>query len=66
MALLDIRGRRSPWSCEELMPQCRGIPGQGSRNGWVSEQGEGGCDRVVFREEMRKGYNILKVNKENI
>jgi hypothetical protein len=23
------------------MPQCRGIPGQGSRNMWVGEQGKG-------------------------
>ena len=22
------------------MPQCRGIPGQGSRSGWLGEQGE--------------------------
>ena len=26
------------------MPYCRGMPGQGSRNGWVGEQGIG--DRV--------------------
>jgi hypothetical protein len=38
--LKDINVRRSPWSCEGLMPQCREIPGQGSRSGWVGEQGE--------------------------
>jgi hypothetical protein len=25
------------------------MPGQGSRSGWVSEHGEGGGDREVFR-----------------
>ena len=28
----------------KAMPQCRGIPGPGSRSGWVGEQGEGGGD----------------------
>jgi hypothetical protein len=37
MALLDINGRRGPWSCEDSMPQYRGMPGPGSRNGWVIE-----------------------------
>ena len=27
------------------MPQYRGMPGQESGSGWVSEQGEGGWDR---------------------
>jgi hypothetical protein len=40
------------------MPQCRGIPGQGTRSGWVSEKGERGWDKGVFREEMRKGDKI--------
>ena len=30
------------------MPQCREMPGQESRSGWVSEQREGGWDRVFF------------------
>jgi hypothetical protein len=38
MALLDINGRRGPWSCEGSMPQCRGMAGQGSRTVWVGEQ----------------------------
>ena len=42
MALLDISGKRVPWHCEGLMSQCRGMPGQGSRSGWVGEHGEGG------------------------
>jgi len=37
MALLGINGRRGPWSYESLMPQCRGMPGQGVRRGWVGE-----------------------------
>jgi hypothetical protein len=44
-ALLDINGRRGPWSCEGSMPQCKGMPGPGSRSGWVGEQGEGAWDR---------------------
>ncbi|KRY62484.1 hypothetical protein T4D_1741, partial [Trichinella pseudospiralis] len=32
MALWDINERRGPWSCEGSMPQCRGMPGQGSRS----------------------------------
>jgi hypothetical protein len=31
------------------MPQCRGIPRQGSGSGWVGKQGEGGWNRG-FRE----------------
>jgi hypothetical protein len=48
------------------MPWCRGILVQGRRSGWVSEQGEEGRDRVNFGRGMRKGNNILNVNKENI
>jgi hypothetical protein len=44
MALWDINERRGPWSCEGSMPLCRGIPGEGSRSGWVGEQGEGEWD----------------------
>jgi hypothetical protein len=34
---LVINGRRGPWFCEGLMPQCRGMPGQGVSGsvGWV-------------------------------
>jgi hypothetical protein len=38
----------------------------GSGGRWVSEQGKGGWDRGIFRREMRKGYKICNVNKENI
>jgi hypothetical protein len=33
IALSGINGRRGPWSWEGLMPQCRGMPGQGGRSG---------------------------------
>ena len=42
MAQSIINGRRGLWSCEGSMPQYRGMPGPGSRSGWVGEQGEGG------------------------
>jgi hypothetical protein len=50
------------------MPQCGGIPGSGSRSGWVGEQGEGVEDRgrVFFGGKTRKEDNISNVNKENI
>ena len=49
-----------PLSYESCMPQCVGMPGPGSRNGWVDEQGEGERDRgrVFFGGETRKGDNI--------
>ena len=41
MALLLINERRGPRACEGSMPQYRGMPGPGSRSGWVGEQREG-------------------------
>jgi hypothetical protein len=41
MALRDINERRGPWLCESAMSQCGGMPGQGSRSGWVGKQREG-------------------------
>jgi hypothetical protein len=38
------------------MPQCKGLPGWGSRNGWVREQGKG--EMGALRGEMRKGDKI--------
>jgi hypothetical protein len=66
VALWDISERRSPWSCEGLMPQGRVMPGHKRRSGWVIEQGELGWDRGIFRGEMRKGDSICNVNKGNI
>jgi hypothetical protein len=60
MSYLDINGRRDPLSYEGLMSQCGGIPGPGSRSGWIGEYGEWGGDRgrVFFGGETRKGDNI--------
>jgi hypothetical protein len=58
MALWDISERRGPWFCEGWIPQCRGMPGQGSGNGWLSEERDGGWDRGIFGGEMRKGNKI--------
>jgi hypothetical protein len=38
------------------------MPGQGSRSGWVSEQGEGRWVKGAFGREMRKSDNICNVN----
>jgi hypothetical protein len=47
------------------MPQYRGMPGPGSRSGWVGKKGRGG-DKGFFGEETRKGDSIWNVNEENI
>jgi hypothetical protein len=51
--IVNINDRRGPWSCEGSMPQYRGMPGEGSRCGWVGEQVEG-----IFRGESSKGDTI--------
>jgi hypothetical protein len=33
-----IKGRGVPWSSEDHMPQYRGMPGPGSRNGWLGRR----------------------------
>ena len=49
--LVGISGRRGPWSCEGLMPQCRGMPAQGGEREWLGggsiliEAGVGAWDR---------------------
>jgi hypothetical protein len=58
MALLDINGRKGPWSCEGLIPQCRGMPEQGNRSGWVGEQGEGEGDREFSDGEPGNGITF--------
>jgi hypothetical protein len=42
---LVVNAQRSSWSCEGSMPRYRGVPGPGSRSGWVGEQVERGRDR---------------------
>jgi hypothetical protein len=42
------------------MPQNRGMPGPGSGNGWVGEQGAGsvkGTFRIAFKMQMKKISN---------
>jgi hypothetical protein len=46
---------RGPWSCEGSMPQYMGIPGPGSRNGWICEQEEEGGDRGFSEGKLGKG-----------
>jgi hypothetical protein len=58
MVFWDINERRGRWCCEGSMPQYKGMTGHGNGSGWISEQVEGGWDRVVFQGEMRKGDKI--------
>jgi hypothetical protein len=37
-----VNGRRGPWSCEDSMPQYRGIPGPGMVVGGLGAGGGGG------------------------
>jgi hypothetical protein len=60
MALWDINERRGPWPCEGLMSQCRGMPGHGSRSGWVSEQGERVGVGGVSEGKLGKGIKSEK------
>ena len=67
----DINGRRDPWSCEGLMPQSRGIQGQGGRSGWVGEhphrsRGMGNGIRGFWRGNWKGVYKLLfetEINK---
>jgi hypothetical protein len=45
-------------SARSSMPQCRGMPGPGSRSGWVGEQGEGGGDRGFSEGKPGKGITF--------
>ena len=54
----DVNERTGPWPCEGLMPQCRGMPGQGSGSGKDSEQGEGEWDRGVWRGNEERGWHL--------
>jgi hypothetical protein len=38
---IEGKEERGPWTCEGSMPQYMGMPGQGSRSGWVGERGVG-------------------------
>jgi hypothetical protein len=56
--LVVINGRRGPWSYEASMPQCRGMPGPGSRSGWVGKQRDGGGDREFSEGEPGNGIKF--------
>ena len=46
------------------MPQCRGIPGQGSKSEWIGEQGERGCNWGFFGGNPGKGITFeMKIKK---
>ena len=55
MALSGINEKGGPWSCEGLMPQCRGMPGPGSGSGWVSKQEEVEWDGGLQRGNQERG-----------
>jgi hypothetical protein len=40
------------------MPQYRGMPGPGSRSGWVREQGEEGGNRGFSEGKLGKGITF--------
>jgi hypothetical protein len=40
------------------MPQYRGMPGPGSRSGWVGGQGEGKEDRGFLERKLGKGITF--------
>jgi hypothetical protein len=46
------------------MPQYRGIPGPGSRSGWVGEQGKGGGDREFLERKLGKGITFEMKTKK--
>ena len=52
ISLPVINGRRGPWPCEGSMPQHRGMPGPGSGNEWVGEQGGGGGHRGLLEGKL--------------
>jgi len=58
MALLGTNGRRSHWSCQSSMTQCRGMSGQeagrGGAGNTLTEAGEGEWDRVFTDRKLGK------------
>jgi hypothetical protein len=58
MAFSVINRRRGPWSCESSMPQYRGMPGLGSRSGWVGKQEELGRHRGFSEGKPGKGITF--------
>ena len=61
-----INGRRGPGSCEGSMPQYRGMPGPGSRSGWVGEQGYGERNRGFLEGKLVKGITFeMQIKKKS-
>jgi hypothetical protein len=58
MDLLDINGRRGPWSFEGSMPQCRGMPQWGRQ--WVGSWG----NTITEAGEEGMGYGVYGRNRE--
>jgi hypothetical protein len=50
-----VEHQREERSCEGSLYQCKGMPGQGSRSGWVAEQGEGQGDWGFWRGNKERG-----------
>jgi hypothetical protein len=64
MTLAGMNRRRSPWSCEDLIPQKREMPRQGDGSGWVGggassyKQGKGELEREISGGKPRKGITF--------
>ena len=58
--------RRGPLFWEGSLSQYRGMLEEGSRSGWVGEQGDVVWDREIFGGETRNGDKIWNINEENI
>jgi hypothetical protein len=52
--LKSLEKRNQTHSCEDYMPQYRGMPRPGSWSGWVEEQGGGGY-RGLLERKLGKG-----------
>ena len=51
-------GEALTWSCEDSMPQYRGMLWPGTRSGWVVEQGEGGRNRGFGGKKLGNGITF--------
>jgi hypothetical protein len=59
MALLVINGRRGPWFCEDLIPQCREVGvGEGKWGSTLIEAGGGEWDRGFPEKIPGKGITF--------
>ena len=52
---IPMGGNTETISREGLMPQCRGMPGQGSGSGWVGEQAKGDGRRCFQKGNQERG-----------